>query len=310
MGGYAFGDTSLAARRLALLADVFEPPSRAFLERFAGPVSSGAEPLDLAVDLGCGPGHSTRLVASVVGARRTLGLDQSGSFVGRAEAEAPPGVEFAVHDVTVVPFPAGAAGLVYGRFLLSHLPDPPASLAAWATQLAPGGLLLVDEVDRIHTTQPALRGYLDTAAALLAARGHSWRSAAGSTACPTRPGWSGARTGSPGLPHRRPGRPSCSLRTWPCGVTTPSTPGSPPGPPLPVWPPTCTWSPAARRRERSPGSCASSPSSGPERQPACSSAMMSSHRSRHWTQMAAVPCAVTRPLSGSHWPQKLQVRPG
>jgi hypothetical protein len=31
----------------------------------------------------------------------------------------------------------------------------------------------VDEVDRIHTTQPALRGYLDTAAALLASRGHS-----------------------------------------------------------------------------------------------------------------------------------------
>jgi hypothetical protein len=60
MGGYAFGDTSLAARRLALLADVFEPPSRAFLEQFAGPVSSGAEPLDLAVDLGGGPGHSTR----------------------------------------------------------------------------------------------------------------------------------------------------------------------------------------------------------------------------------------------------------
>jgi hypothetical protein len=38
--------------------------------------------------------------------------------------------------------------------------------------------------------------------------------------------------------------------------------------------------------------------------------MTSSHRSRHWTQMAAVPCAVTRPLSGSHWPQKLHVRPG
>jgi hypothetical protein len=87
MGGYAFGDTSLAARCLALLADVFEPPSRAFLERFAGPVSSGAEPLDLAVDLGCGPGHSTRLVATMVGARRTLGLDQSGSFVARP----PPG---------------------------------------------------------------------------------------------------------------------------------------------------------------------------------------------------------------------------
>jgi trans-aconitate 2-methyltransferase len=85
VGGYAFGDSGPAARRLGLLADLFEPPSRAFLARVAG------DPVDLAVDLGCGPGHSTRLVASVVGARRTLGLDQSGSFVGRAEAEAPPG---------------------------------------------------------------------------------------------------------------------------------------------------------------------------------------------------------------------------
>jgi hypothetical protein len=61
MGGYTFGDTSLAARRLALLADVFEPPSRAFLAEFT---RVAGDQLDLAVDLGCGPGHSTRLVAS------------------------------------------------------------------------------------------------------------------------------------------------------------------------------------------------------------------------------------------------------
>ncbi|MGH3099879.1 MAG: class I SAM-dependent methyltransferase, partial [Thermoleophilia bacterium] len=167
MGGYAFGDSAAAARRLGLLADVFEPPSRELLERFGG------VPPGLAVDLGCGPGHTTRLVASVTGARRTLGLDQSASFVALAEAEAPPGVSFAVHDVTLAPFPCPPAGLVYGRFLLSHLPDPAAALAAWATQLAPGGLLLVDEVDRIHTADPALRGYLEVAAALLASRGHT-----------------------------------------------------------------------------------------------------------------------------------------
>jgi len=169
MGEYAFGDTAPAARRLGLLADVFEPPSRGFLERCSG---DRPGPVDLAVDLGCGPGHSTRLVASVVGARRTLGLDQSGSFVALAQAGAPPRVGYAVHDVTVVPFPCPPAGLIYGRFLLTHLPDPPAALAAWATQLVPGGLLLVDEVERIDTAQPALRGYLDTAAALLASRGH------------------------------------------------------------------------------------------------------------------------------------------
>jgi trans-aconitate 2-methyltransferase len=170
VGGYAFGDSEPAARRLGLLADVFEPPSRAFLSRFATRFT--AEPIHLAVDLGCGPGHTTRLVASVLRPRRTLGLDQSASFVALAEADAPPGVAYAVHDVTVVPFPCPPAGLVYGRFLLTHLHDPPAAVTAWATQLATGGLLLADEVERIHTSQPALQQYLKVAGALLASRGH------------------------------------------------------------------------------------------------------------------------------------------
>ena len=60
MGGYAFGDSALAARRLGLLADLFEPASRPFLARFAD------RRLELAVDLGCGTGHTTRLLASVL----------------------------------------------------------------------------------------------------------------------------------------------------------------------------------------------------------------------------------------------------
>jgi trans-aconitate 2-methyltransferase len=167
VGGYAFGDSAPAARRLALLADLFEPASRSFLARFADRRPG------LAVDLGCGTGHTTRLLASVLAPRHALGLDQSASFVALAAADAPPGVEFAVHDVTRAPLPCPPADLLSCRLLLSHLPDPPATLATWATQLAPGGLLLVDEVERIHTTDPALRGYLDTAATLLASRGQT-----------------------------------------------------------------------------------------------------------------------------------------
>ena len=172
MGGYAFGDSAPAARRLGLLADLFEPTTHAFLERFADPVAG--RPLDLAVDLGCGTGHTTRLLASVLGPRRTLGLDQSASFVARAAAAPPPGVEFAVHDAQTVPFPTGGpAGLLFCRLLLSHLSHQAAVLAAWATQLAPGGLLLIDEVERIHTADPALGGYLEVAGALLASRGQT-----------------------------------------------------------------------------------------------------------------------------------------
>ena len=177
MGGYAFGDGPAAARRLDLLADLFEPASRTFLERTA--VRSGGGGPDhrpgLAVDLGCGTGRTTRLVAEVLKPERTLGLDQSEFFVAVAAGAPPgsPGVGFAVHDVTRVPFPCPPADVCYGRLLLSHLPDPGAVLAAWATQLAPGGLLLADEVERIHTDLPALRGYLEVAGALLATRGHT-----------------------------------------------------------------------------------------------------------------------------------------
>jgi hypothetical protein len=62
MGGvapYAFGDSVPAARRLALVAEAFEPSSRAFLERFAGATPA------LAVDLGCGPGHTILLLDEV-----------------------------------------------------------------------------------------------------------------------------------------------------------------------------------------------------------------------------------------------------
>ena len=167
MGGYAFGDSALAARRLGLLADLFEPASRPFLARFAD------RRFDLAVDLGCGTGHTTRLLASVLAPCRAVGLDQSASFVALAAADAPPAVEFAVHDVTQVPFPCPPADLLSCRLLLSHLADPAAALTTWGTQLAPDGLLLVDEVEHIHTTNPALGGYLEIAAALLASRGQT-----------------------------------------------------------------------------------------------------------------------------------------
>ncbi len=45
-------------------------------------------------------------------------------------------------------------------------------LAAWAGQLAPGGLLLLDEVEWIQAGDPALAEYLRVLAAVLEARGH------------------------------------------------------------------------------------------------------------------------------------------
>jgi len=155
---YTYGDTELAAERLALVARVFEPATRAFLERTAPP------PPGLAYDLGCGPGLTTRLLRAAIGAVRAVGLDRSGPFLERAAHGAPGGVTFRAHDVREVPFPEGLADLIYCRLLLSHLVDAPALVARWATQLAPGGLVLLDELEAIDTSDPVFRSYLDDVA--------------------------------------------------------------------------------------------------------------------------------------------------
>ena len=111
--------------------------------------------------LGCGPGHTTALLAEVLQCRRTVGLDLSAEFIERARGRASDRIAFHVHDVTVVPFPEGPADLVYCRLLLSHLSDPMAIISRWATQLLPGGLLMLDEVESIATSSPALQRYLE-----------------------------------------------------------------------------------------------------------------------------------------------------
>jgi SAM-dependent methyltransferase len=154
------------ARRLALLAAVFEPTSRAFLAAQAPPAPR------VALDLGCGPGHTTRLVASTVAPARTLGLDASADFVRRAALDAPPGIAFAVHDVARRPFPSDPPDLVYARFLVTHLTEPEVTIAAWAAQLAPGGRLLVEDTEAIETDEPAFAEYLARAAERLERGGH------------------------------------------------------------------------------------------------------------------------------------------
>ena len=152
---YALGHSEIAATRLEMVARVFEPATRVLL-REASPAAR-----NLAIDLGCGPGHTTALLAEVVRCRRTVGLDFSAEFIERAQSKASDRVAFQVHDVTVVPFPVGPADLVYSRLLLTHLRDPIGLFAQWATQLAPGGLLLVEEVESIATNSPALERYLE-----------------------------------------------------------------------------------------------------------------------------------------------------
>lgn len=137
---YTFGDTVVAAERLRLLARVFEPGSARLL--------GGLElaPGGLALDLGCGSGHTTRLVAESTACARVIGLDQSKRLLEAATLEhSSPRLSFVLCDVTALPLPAPAADLLYARFLLTHLRDPATVVRGWAAAALPGARLVLEE---------------------------------------------------------------------------------------------------------------------------------------------------------------------
>lgn len=164
---YTFGDGARAAQRLALLASVFQEPSRALLKRF-----SPREP-GLALDLGAGPGHTTQLVHRVTGARLTIGVEASEKYLEQARAGAPAGVQFVREDVTEPRGAAPAAELVFCRFLLTHVRDPRAAIRGFRRYVAPGGTLLLQETAHMEASHPALARYYELVSQLQAHYGQT-----------------------------------------------------------------------------------------------------------------------------------------
>ncbi len=89
-----------------MLATVFAPASQAFQQDI---VSTTPQ---LAIDLGCGPGYTTHLLAETTGAAQAVGLDNSEHFIALARAKASEHITFLRHDVTQIPFPCGPGDLI------------------------------------------------------------------------------------------------------------------------------------------------------------------------------------------------------
>ncbi len=166
-GTYAFGDTAVASRRLDVLASVFGPTSISLLRDLPSPSAS----VETVLDLGCGPGHTTAMLAAVFDQAVVTGIDASDAFVDEATRAASARCRYQVADVTGPSLPGAPADLIYARFLVVHLPEPHRAMAAWARQLAPGGFLVVEEPERIETGDADFRQYLELASVVVDARG-------------------------------------------------------------------------------------------------------------------------------------------
>ncbi len=62
---------------------------------------------------------------------------------------------------------------MFGRFVLTHLQDPKSAIELWISQLRPGGILIVEEVESIESDIPEFVTYLEILQSMLAHQGNS-----------------------------------------------------------------------------------------------------------------------------------------
>jgi len=164
---YAFGDSTLAEQRLTLLAQVFDPTSALFI-RTAAP-----ETINYAIDFGCGPGHTTRMLADAFPSAIVIGLDDSERFIRSARGGGDHRPQFIVHDVIGDAPPGPPADLIYARYLLAHISDSARAISRWLGFLNRGGRLLIEENQSIETQNPVFVEYLEMVANMLAGQSNN-----------------------------------------------------------------------------------------------------------------------------------------
>jgi ubiquinone/menaquinone biosynthesis C-methylase UbiE len=131
------------AERQQLLATILEPPTRDVLARL--PTLPSAHVLDI----GCGQGHTTRLLAKVLAPASCIGLDFDDALVAYAAARAdnPKILSFRQGDATHLPFADGAFDVVFCRFLLIHMTDAVRVIREMLRVAKPGGFVVAFEAD-------------------------------------------------------------------------------------------------------------------------------------------------------------------
>jgi SAM-dependent methyltransferase len=93
-----------------------------------------------ALDVGCGPGALTEVLASAVGPDRVAAVDPSPEYVGACRRHVP-GVDVRIGQAEALPFDDGVFDAVLSQLVVQALDDAPQAAREMARVLAPGGVM-------------------------------------------------------------------------------------------------------------------------------------------------------------------------
>jgi ubiquinone/menaquinone biosynthesis C-methylase UbiE len=106
------------------------------------------------LDVGCGPGQFTILIAEALSDAELWGIDLAPTMIELARRHASGSgaarrLHFAVADAEQLPFPDRQFDAVLSSGSIKHWPDPDAGLREIHRVLAPGGRALIGEMNRL-----------------------------------------------------------------------------------------------------------------------------------------------------------------
>lgn len=131
------------AERQRLLATILRPATCDVLARL--PKLPAAHVLDI----GCGQGNTTRLLAEVLAPASCIGLEFDDGLVDHASSQ--PGnaacLSFRQGDATQLPFADDSFDIVFCRFLLVHMTEPVRVIREMLRVAKPGGFVVAFEPD-------------------------------------------------------------------------------------------------------------------------------------------------------------------
>jgi 2-polyprenyl-3-methyl-5-hydroxy-6-metoxy-1,4-benzoquinol methylase len=147
MAGYPIRGGKEGKERLNLLARVMLPTTSQLLNAVG--INSGMRCLDV----GCGGGHVTLLMAGLVELEdKVVGTDMDGEVIALARKDARTAkldnVEFRRADAAMCQA-TGKYDLVYARFLLSHLSEPERCLEAMVGGCNVKGAIVLEDIDSL-----------------------------------------------------------------------------------------------------------------------------------------------------------------